>query len=167
MNAALIYLIGFLGSGKTTAGRLLARKLGWGFIDLDQEIERGEGQSIAEIFRSQGELHFRSIEHKYLETVSLLSQKVVALGGGTFVDAGNRALAEKTGLTVWLKVSFARVVHRVTMDGTRPMFTNREQAERLYLTREPLYSHAAVHITTDDKSPEVVADEILGAIKKL
>src|SRR4026207_369314 len=120
MHFTRIYLVGFMGSGKTTAGGLLARKLGWSFIDLDHEIERGEGRSISDIFRVSGEPHFRRLEREYLERLSHTSRGVIALGGGTFIDPDNRKLAEDTGLTVWLKVSFDKLVHRVKMEGTRP-----------------------------------------------
>jgi shikimate kinase len=156
-----------MGSGKTTTGQALARKLGWTFVDLDQEIRDGEGQSIAEIFRKLGEPHLRELEHKYLKELLLTSRQVVALGGGAFMSSEIRALAEQDGLTVWLKVSFANVVQRVRMDGTRPMFMSKEQAEHLYGIRQPLYGHAMVHILTDEKSPEAVAEEILGAIRTI
>src|ERR1019366_10438686 len=107
MTYSRIYLVGFMGAGKSSVGRILSKRLGWKFLDLDQEIERGEHQSIANIFLTSGEPHFRQIERQYLERLSRRSRVVVALGGGTFVDPANRELADATGLTVWLKVSFA------------------------------------------------------------
>jgi shikimate kinase len=166
MKYSRIYLIGFMGSGKTTVGRQLARKLGWKFIDLDKEIEQGEKRQVAEIFREKGEAHFRFLEKRYLKEASYSNRAVIALGGGTYIDAQNRALADMTGLTVWLKVSFARVGDRVKMDGTRPKFDNRDEAERLYQDREPHYALARVHVSTDEGTPESVADEIVGVIKK-
>ena len=165
MKYSRIYLIGFMGSGKTTIGRQLARKLGWKFIDLDREIEQGEKRQVAEIFREKGEPHFRSLEQHYLKQASYSNHAVIALGGGTYIDTRNRALADLTGLTVWLKVSFARLVDRVKMDGTRPKFDNRDEAERLYQEREPHYALARVHVSTEDGTPESVADEIIGVIK--
>jgi shikimate kinase len=162
-----IYLIGFMGSGKTSIGWRLAKKLGWKFIDLDDEIERGEGRPVAEIFRADGEARFRQMEQDCLKRLSswaVADKSVIALGGGTFLDPQNRAIAETTGLTVWLKVSFSTVVNRVKIDGTRPMFSSKEQAESLYRSREPYYALAKVHIATDDGTPETVADEIVGAI---
>jgi shikimate kinase len=161
-----IYLIGFMGAGKSTVGRRLAKKLGWTFIDLDEEIESRERRTIADIFREHGEPHFRNLERLCLKDVSALSKTVVALGGGTFIDPANRDLAEKTGLTVWLKVSFAKVVHRVRIDGTRPKFTDKEQTERLYQTREPFYSLARVHISTDEGTPEAAVDQIIEVFRK-
>jgi shikimate kinase len=166
MQHTRIYLIGFMGAGKTTVGLCLANKLGWKFIDLDEEIEHREGRPIAEIFRADGEAHFRELEQRCLVHVSRSERAVIALGGGTFVDPQSRALAEKTGMTVWLKVSFAKVWHRVRMDGTRPKFGDKVQTERLYQIREPYYALAQVHVSTDTSTPESVANEIMGVVQK-
>ena len=163
-----IYLIGFMGSGKTSVGWRLAKKLGWKFIDLDEEIERSEGRAVAEIFRADGEVRFRQIERNCLKRVAsspATDKSVIALGGGTFLDSGNRTVAENTGLTVWLKVSFPTVSGRVKIDGTRPKFSSKEQAESLFQSREPYYALAKMHISTDQGTPETVADEIAGAIR--
>jgi shikimate kinase len=154
-----------MGAGKSTIGRCLATKLCWTFTDLDQEIERHEHRDIAAIFRKQGEAHFRKLESLYLQQVSSCTDAVIALGGGTFIAAQNRELAEKTGLTVWLKVSFPNVAARVKIDGTRPKFADTDQARRLYESREAYYRLAAVHVSTDSGTPESVADEILGVVR--
>lgn len=166
MKYSRVYLIGFMGAGKTTIGRQLAKKLRWKFIDLDREIEQGEHRQVADIFRESGEPHFRSIEQRYLKEVSSIDRAVIALGGGAYIDPQNRNLADSTGLTVWLKVSFAKVADRVKMDGTRPKFDNRDEAERLYQNREPHYALAKVHVSTDEGTPETVAGEIIGVIKQ-
>lgn len=155
-----------MGAGKSTVGRRLAKKLGWRFIDLDEEIERREGRAIPSIFRDDGEPHFRKLERLCLKDISSSKNAVIALGGGAFADPENRNVAEKTGLTVWLKVSFANVADRVRIDGTRPKFADRDQAERLYESRESAYALAKVHVSTDAISPESVADEILGVVRK-
>jgi shikimate kinase len=154
-----------MGAGKSSVGRRLAKKLAWKFIDLDEEIERREHRSIAEIFSEHGEPHFRNLERLCLQRLSSSPNAVIALGGGTFIDPGNRDLAEKTGLTVWLKVSFAKLATRVKIDGTRPKFSDQKEAERLYQMREPFYELAKVHISTDDGTPESVADEIMGVVQ--
>ncbi len=155
-----------MGAGKTSVGRRLAKNLGWKFIDLDEEIERTEGRAIADIFQEHGEIHFRQLERLYLQRISSSDKSVIALGGGAFLDPENRALAENTGLTVWLKASFAKVVARVKIDGTRPKFISSEQAEALYQSREPYYAMAKIHVSTDDGTPETVAAEILGVVRK-
>ena len=162
-----IYLVGFMGSGKSSIGRLLARKLGWKFVDLDREIERHEKQTIPEIFQAFGEPRFRELERLHLQRLSSERQVVIALGGGTFTDEVNREVANSSGLTVWLKVSFATVVSRVKMDGTRPKFGSVEQAEALYRSRESLYRQARLHVEADDRSPALVVAELLGAIRNL
>jgi len=156
-----------MGAGKSTVGRRLAKKLGWKFIDLDTEIERREGRSIAEIFRANGEPYFRDLERSCLKDLSSSRKSIIALGGGAYMDPENRDVAEKTGLTVWLKVSFSKLVHRVKIDGTRPKFVDQAQAERLYQIREPLYALAKVHVSTDDGTPESAVDEIMGVFRKL
>jgi len=147
-----IYLIGFMG---------------WRFVDLDEEIERRERRPIAEIFKEHGEPHFRQLERLHLKELSSSRKAVIALGGGAFIDPESRDLAQKTGLTVWLKASFANLVHRVKIDGTRPNFQDKAQAERLYQMREPLYALAKVHVVTDDGTPDSVVDEIIGEFRKL
>jgi shikimate kinase len=166
MDYRRIYLIGFMGAGKTTVGRLLARSLGWTFIDLDHEIESTEKRAIADIFRQNGEPYFRAIERKCLQNVTSMERTVIALGGGTFIDPENRALLEKTGRTVWLKVSFAKVAHRVKIDGTRPKFGDPEQVRRLYEIREPSYALAHVHISTDEGTPDVIVTELMRVLQK-
>ena len=156
-----------MGSGKSTVGRRVAKKLGWKFIDLDTQIERREGKSVAEIFRQDGEAHFRQLERICLQELSVSHKSVIALGGGTFIDPENRDLAEKTGLTVWLKLPFSKLVQRVRIDGTRPKFVDPAEAERLYESREPIYALAKVHISTEDGTPETAADEIIGALRRL
>jgi shikimate kinase len=153
-----------MGAGKSTVGRRLAKKLGWKFIDLDEEIERRERRAIADIFREKGESHFRSLERLCLRDLSATQKSVIALGGGAFIDTENRELADKTGLTVWLKASFTKLAGRVKVDGTRPNFPDKDHAERLYQTREPFYAMAKVHVSTDDGTPESVADEIARTI---
>jgi shikimate kinase len=160
-----IYLVGFMGAGKTTVGRRLAQKLGWKFIDLDEEIERREGRPVAQIFREDGEPHFRNLERQYLKEVSSFQTVVVALGGGGFIDAQNRDLAEQTGFTIWLKVSFAKLADRVKIDGTRPNFTDTDQAQRLFQMREPYYTFAKLHVSTEDASPDAVVDEIIAVVR--
>jgi len=165
MEYGRVYLIGFMGAGKTTVGRQLAKKLHWQFFDLDQEIEKREKRRISEIFRDSGESHFRELERRYLTELSSVERAVIALGGGAYLDPENRELADKTGLTIWLKVSFAKVTDRVKIDGTRPKYADKDQAERLYRSREPFYANAKVHISVDASSPEAVVNDIMGVIQ--
>jgi shikimate kinase len=156
-----------MGAGKSAVGRLLAKRLGWTFIDLDKQIERGEKKPIPQIFAESGEPHFRELERAYLRKAAKRYHAVIALGGGAFTDAASRELSETTGLTIWLKVSFATVVTRVRMDGSRPMFASREQAEALFKSREAAYRTARLHVDADDRPPAAVADEIVEVMRKL
>ena len=167
MAYSRIYLVGFMGSGKSTVGSALAGKLGWSFIDIDREIERAEGRTISAVFQEFGEPHFRSVEREFLNRFSEQEQSVIALGGGAFMDPRNRELVRSTGIAVWLKVSFATVVNRVKMDGTRPMFGNIEQAEQLFRTRERFYQLAPIHVVADERAAETIADEITRVIATL
>jgi shikimate kinase len=161
-----IYLVGFIGAGKTTVGRRLAKKLGWTFLDLDEEIERRERRAIAEIFKAHGEPHFRNLECSCLKDLCSRSETVIALGGGAFISPENREIAETTGLTVWLKVSFGNIRLRVKIDGTRPNFSDPEKARLLFDAREPFYALARVHVSTDDRTPDSIADEIIGVLQR-
>jgi len=162
-----IFLVGFMGAGKTRVGSELAARLGWRFIDMDAEIERTEKMEVRDIFARLGEPRFRHLERERFKLLSSESQAVIALGGGAYVDPDNRSVADSTGITVWLKVSFDNIVHRVTMDGTRPLFANPEQARHLYEDRMPLYSLARVHVSTDHRKPDAIVDEILERIEQL
>jgi len=155
-----------MGAGKTTVGRRLAKKLGWKFIDLDEEIERRDGRLVADIFKQEGESRFRDLERSCLKDLSSSRKTVIALGGGAFIDPGNQELAESSGLTVWLKVSFTKMAGRVKIDGSRPNFTDTEKAERLYQGREPHYARARLHVSTDDGSPDSIVEEIIGVLRK-
>src|SRR5262245_29535587 len=137
-----------MGAGKTSVGRELARLLGAPFIDLDSEIERTEGLAIREIFERMGEPRFREIERAALDRISALpTPAVVALGGGAYISAENRAITDASGTAVWLKVSFANVVSRVTINASRPLFQDLKMAERLYDDRLPFYRMASLHVS--------------------
>jgi shikimate kinase len=162
-----IYLVGFMGAGKSTVGRELSIKLGWPFIDLDTEIEKAEGLPVREIFASAGESHFRRLEREHLERVSKSPQAVVALGGGAYIDPVNRAVVDETGVAVWLSTSLATVKDRVRPDGTRPLLADAERAQRLYEERLPSYRLARIHVLTDNRLPDAISEEIVRRITNL
>jgi shikimate kinase len=155
-----IYLVGFMGAGKSSVGRALSKRLGWSLIDLDSEIERSQQMTVQEIFRKFGESRFRELERKHLERVSTQRKVVIALGGGAYVDPQNRRIADSTGLTLWLQAAFSRIVQRVKLDGSRPLFEDNDRAMRLYDERQPSYAQAQFQISTDDRTPDAVAAEI-------
>jgi shikimate kinase len=141
-----IYLVGFMGAGKTTLGRRLARRLGWQLEDLDDRIERRENRSVADIFRDRGETYFRALEREVLLSLVPLRHVVIATGGGTFVDPENRTAMLADGCVVWLDVPFSLVLGRVPTDGRRPLAANRDTLEALYNTRRGIYEQAHVRL---------------------
>src|SRR5262252_707601 len=162
-----IYLIGFMGAGKSTVGRELSLKLRGPFIDLDAEIEKAEGIPVREIFARFGEARFRQVEREHLKRISETSATVVALGGGAYIDPENRKLVDDTGVAVWLDASFSTIRERVRPDGTRPLLADLEQARRLYAERLPSYKLARVHILTDNRLPDAIAQEIIERVRTL
>ena len=160
-----IYLAGFMASGKTTIGRLLAERLGWNFVDLDQEIEAQHGISIAEIFDRQGEAEFRRIEAEALRARVRIIQRghpsVVALGGGTFVDPGNFDVVAGNGITVWLDCPLETVCRRVAEPSSRPLARAAQRFEELYHARHAAYARAEYRICIESDDPETVVEAIL------
>lgn len=164
-ETTVIYLVGFMGCGKSTVGRMLAEHLGWAFADLDEEIERRSGMPIPQIFERRGESAFRQLEHEaWLEQWMLAQQgqtRVVALGGGAFVDPRNRDQFQKGGLSIWLDCSLARLWERVSTAPHRPLARDRQQFERLYQERLPHYRQADFTVPADTDQPGEILDSIL------
>jgi shikimate kinase len=161
VRADKVYLVGFMTAGKTTVARALARRLHWEALDLDDEIERAEHRTVAEIFASHGEPHFRRLERAALDRVLPRRHVVVATGGGTFADPVNRATIQADGCSIWLDISFNEIVSRLPSDGRRPLAANRAQMEALYLTRRDAYQHAHVRIEATGQSVEAIVDVLL------
>ena len=132
MTADKIYLVGFMGAGKTTVARGLGRRLGWPIEDVDERIEARERKSVTAIFAQHGESYFRQVERQVLVELIPQRQVVVATGGGTFVDPENRALMLADGAVAWLDVPLSDVVARIPADGRRPLAADRAQMELLY-----------------------------------
>jgi shikimate kinase len=156
VNADKLYLVGFMGAGKTTVARMLARRLGWPFEDIDERIESRERRAVATIFAQQGEAYFRQQERKVLGELLPERHVIVATGGGTFVEADNRALMLADGAVAWLDVPLAQVMARVPADGRRPLASDRAQMEQLYARRRLAYAEAHVRIDASRPIPEVV-----------
>jgi shikimate kinase len=149
-----IYLVGFMGCGKSTIGRILADELGWGFIDLDEQIERASASSIAGIFETQGEAAFREIERGHLEkavrAVERGSPTVVSLGGGAFSDEKNYQLLENNGVTIWLDCPLEILERRVARHTHRPLARDPQRFRELYESRRPAYARADYRIEVSD-----------------
>jgi shikimate kinase len=162
-----LYLVGFMGSGKSAVGRLLAHELGWSFADTDEEIEKAQGVSIADIFDTRGEQEFRAIEReavrRRIRDVECGKPMVVALGGGAFIDPDNRKLLEERGVTIWLDCPFPRICERLEGQTHRPLARDPEKFKQLFDHRRDLYSQAEHRIEADTDD----ATAIVAAILKL
>ena len=156
-----LYIVGFMASGKSTIGRLLASDLGWHFVDIDEEIEKDQGQSISEIFEHYGEAAFRRVEHaiiaKRVRAIEVGKPTVLALGGGTFVQPDNFELLQNNGVSIWLDCSFQRIKSRVEKATHRPLARDLVRLQELYEERLPAYARAdfRVEITGDEAAPVV------------
>lgn len=160
-----IYVVGFMGSGKSMIGRMLAHQLGWGFFDLDQEIESAEKTSITELFETRGEPEFRRIETQMLKQhVAWIEHgrpAVVALGGGAFAQERNRTLLGDRGITVWLNCPFEIAARRVGEASHRPLARDSERFAMLYQERLESYRLADIHIAITADDPAVAVQAIL------
>ncbi len=157
MRKDKIYLVGFMSCGKTTAARMLGQRLGWPVEDIDERIETLERMTVAEIFAARGEAYFRSIEREALRSLLPVRNLVVATGGGTFVDADNRAAINHDGVSVWLDVPLPELFDRLPADGRRPRASTREDMELLYAARRAAYQQA--HLRLD--ASRVAAGELV------
>ncbi len=159
-----IYLVGFMGSGKSTAGALLADRLGWDFYDVDNDIEAREKSSIPEIFEQYGEERFRAIETEAIRTrvymVRAGHPMVLALGGGAFARPENYDLLEDHGVTIWLDCSLEAVCRRVQRCGNRPLARDPAKFAELYESRRASYSRADYRVDAEPDDPEAVVDAI-------
>jgi shikimate kinase len=156
VKADKLYLVGFMGAGKTSVARALGRRIGWRVEDIDHRIEAREHLRVAEIFSRRGEPYFRSLERAVLQELLSHRHSIVATGGGTFVDPDNRAVMLADGAVVWLDVPLEKVIERVPADGRRPLAADRVQMEQLYTRRRASYSQAHVRIDASRPVPEIV-----------
>ena len=157
-----IYLIGMMGSGKSTVGKTLSEKMHKPFIDLDSEIEKGNGKNISEIFDIDGEEQFRKMETKQLKQYS---ESIVACGGGIVLKDENREFINENGIAILLLATMGELTQRLSNSGNRPLLAddNTEEAlTKLWMERQIDYLETAnFTIETDGKNPEELTEEIL------
>jgi shikimate kinase len=163
-----IALIGFMGSGKSTVGRLLAKRLGYRFQDLDDLIEEKAGKTIREIFSAEGEAGFRDLESEALGSLAGASGLVLACGGGAAVQERNAACFRESFFCVYLEVSFEEFLRRAGGDPARPLLDKPlKQIRELYDSRLPAYralGSVGQTISTDGRSPLEVAEDVLSRL---
>jgi shikimate kinase len=164
----LLILVGFMGAGKSSVGRLLARRLGRCFLETDDIITSLAGRSIPEIFREEGEGRFRELEGRTLESLGLKRDDVVATGGGLPCHEGRMEALRALGTVIWLKGEFGEMYERARREGVRPMLLGRTPAEveALYRQREPYYGRSHLTIETGGAGIDQVVARILAALRK-
>lgn len=166
-----IVLIGFMGSGKTTVGEVLSRKLGRIFVDCDTLIEKRMGQTIAEIFAQKGEGFFRRLERECIEEVCQREDQVISCGGGAVLDPQNVERLKRSGLIFLLSVPLSVLEERLALDQDRPLLQERERGKRirqLWEEREKKYLTAADQVVeAENMSTEEIADLIIRNYRKL
>lgn len=160
MTADKIYLVGFMAAGKTTVAHALATRLGWRAEDIDELIEARERRPVSDIFARAGEPYFRTVEREILKVLLPLRHLVVATGGGTFVEADNRAAINMDGVSVWLDVPIETVLARLPADGRRPLAADRAQMERLFAARRIAYAAAHLRIDVGTAPADEIAERI-------
>ena len=155
-----IFLVGFMGAGKTTVGRELASLLGYEFVDTDSAVESVEGRSIEDLFRERGEGYFREKEWEILASTALRQHVVVATGGGLYLAPMHRHFIRRHGTAVWLDVSAEEAWARCASAGGRPLFTTPEELASLLESRRPRYELAEHRVDVHGQSPADLAHEI-------
>jgi shikimate kinase len=161
--AGTVILVGFMGAGKSSVGRILALRLGRCFVETDDMITAKEGSTIPEIFAAKGEAYFRVAEDEALELLAQKRGDVIATGGGLPCREGRPAVLRALGTVVWLSGDFDTLYQRALRVGARPMLAgrSREEVHALYRSREPFYRQADLTVDTTALGPDQVAQRIL------
>ena len=162
--AANLYLVGFMGTGKSTVGRQVARQLGFQFLDSDREIERVQGRPVAEIFAEDGEAKFRALEREFIEHGHPEKGCIVACGGGLIVPPGMLELLRSRGVVICLHAPIGTILQRTLRTNHRPLLRveNPEQRVReLYAQREAVYRRTGTMVLTDSRPQREIAAHVL------
>ena len=159
-NAPNLILAGFMGTGKSTVGRLAAQQLGLRFVDTDAVVEATAGMSIPALF-ARGEAYFRRQEAAICRHVARARGQVIATGGGALLDPATRVALEASGVVVCLTASLTTIMARVGDSAARPLFRDRKQVAALLAARQTHYDALPHHVDTTGKSVEAVADEVI------
>jgi shikimate kinase len=166
VKAEKVYLVGFMGAGKTTVARALAKRLDWRAVDIDELIEERERLTVADVFARHGEAYFRSVERAVLMEQVGTPHLVVATGGGTYADPMNRAAINRDGAAVWLDVALDRLIARVPADGRRPLAADRAGFERLYHQRQTAYAQAHLRLDAGRAGVGALVDQLVDWLER-
>lgn len=171
MNAADVnlYLVGFMGTGKTTIGRVVAQKIGFELVDSDQAIEQQQGRTIAEIFARDGEAAFRRLEREYIENGHPTARTVVSCGGGLVIPPGMLELLQSRGVVVCLHASIETILARTARHRHRPLLNVEDPDVRvraLYAEREPVYKRAGTVLLTDARPLNDIVAHVIRAWRR-
>mgnify|MGYP001201192318 FL=1 len=164
-----LVLVGLMGAGKTAIGRRVAAVLGLPFIDSDHEIEAASRMSVPELFEKYGETEFRALEQRVIARLIGEGVRVLATGGGAFMNAETRAAVREHALSIWLKADLDTLMGRVMKKQNRPLLKSDDPhavMERLMAIRYPVYAEADITVHTRDERREVIADEVIAAVDR-
>lgn len=159
-----LYLVGFMGTGKTTLGRAVAQRLKFRWCDSDHEIERQEGMSIPQIFAEKGEPAFRAMEREFVDHGHPAERQVVACGGGLVIQAGMLELLKSKGVVICLHASIETILRRTAGNRSRPLIDVEDPEKRLrelYAVREPIYRKAGTVVLTDGRPLSEIVQHVL------
>ncbi len=162
-----LILVGLMGAGKSSVGRIVAHQLGIPFVDSDAEIERVSRMSIGELFAAYGEEEFRSLETRVMKRLLKNGPRVVSTGGGAFINDRTRKHIKKGGVSVWLKADLDVLWERVNKRDTRPLLKTenpKQTLENLMNARYPVYELADLTVLSRDVRKELMAEEVLKAV---
>ncbi len=167
LDGRTIAMVGMMGAGKSSIGRRLAARLGLPFVDADTEIEEAANATITEIFEQHGEAYFRDGERRVIQRLLDDVPKVLATGGGAFIQPETRAAIQAGAISVWLKADRDLILARVKRRSNRPLLKTDDPAavvDRLIAERYPIYAEADIHIQSRDVAHDVVIDNIFSAL---
>lgn len=165
-----IYLLGFMGVGKSTVGKLLAEKLNRQFFDIDDLIVESAGKPITKIFEENGDEHFRQLESDALKSVAEEKNAVISCGGGIVMKNENMQIISETGISVFLSAAIDTLIERIGDSTGRPLLNGIQDEEKFekvknsVALRLPKYLSADITLDTNDKTPEVIIDELVGKL---
>jgi shikimate kinase len=165
-----VVIVGLMGAGKSTIGKRVAQMLGLNFIDADTEIETVSRMSIPELFENYGEPEFRDLERRVIKRILRSGPRVLATGGGAFMNEATRKAISKAGVSVWLKAELEVLMERVSRKSNRPLLKTadpRATMQKLMDERYPVYAQADVTIISRDEKKDVMAAEVVEALAQL